>query len=43
MQSRLFHCIVTPHVSSVTAHIIRGTKFVTAASGTGRTVNTRIN
>jgi len=43
MESDLFHFIVTLHVSSVTAPIIRSTKFVTAAFSTGHSVNTRIN
>jgi len=35
MQSDLFHCKVTLHVSGVRAPTIRRTKTVTAASGTG--------
>jgi len=38
MQSDLFHCKVTLHGSGVTAPIIRSTKTVTAASGTGHAV-----
>ena len=39
MQSNLFYCRITLHVSGVTAPIIRSAKkTVTAASGTGHTV-----
>ena len=40
MQSDLFHCKVTLHVSGVTSPIIRSTKTVTAASGTGHNIGT---
>ena len=40
MQSDLFHCRVTLHVSGVTEPIIRSTKTVTAASGTGHNIGT---
>jgi len=40
MQSDLFYCKVTLHVSSVKAPIIRSTKTVTAASGTGHNIGT---
>ena len=40
MQSDLFHCKVTLHVSGVTAPIIRVLKTVTAASGTGHNIGT---
>jgi len=34
------YCKVTVHVSGVTAHFIRSTKTVTAASGTGHNTGT---
>jgi len=40
MQSDSFYCKVTVHVSGVTAPIIRSTKTVTAASGTGHNIGT---
>ena len=40
MQSDLFHCKVTLHVSGVTAPIIRILKTVIAASGTGHNIGT---
>ena len=40
MQSDLFHCKVTLHVSCVTAPIIRVIKTVTAASGKGHNIGT---
>jgi len=40
MQSDLFHCKITLHVSGVTAPIIRSIKTVTAASGTGHNIGT---
>ena len=40
MQSDLFHCKVTLHISGVTAPINRVLKTVTAASGTGHNIST---
>ena len=38
MQSNLFYCKITLHVSGVTAPIIRSDETVTAASGTGHNI-----
>jgi len=40
MQSDLFYCKITPHVSDVTSPIIRLLKSVTAASGTDHNIGT---